>query len=78
LPDCPSETLPMSNPYKVLDHLRNDHCLEIKNPHHVMPFLERYIHTWSKIISERGLDECQLDLSDQRKLPCIKLIVHRS
>ncbi|KAJ3300423.1 hypothetical protein HDU76_006087 [Blyttiomyces sp. JEL0837] len=64
LPDCSPETLPMGNPYKVLDHIKDDHGFVIVNPEQVMPFLDRYITMWSKRIAEVGIEQCGFQLSN--------------
>ncbi|KAJ3023552.1 hypothetical protein HKX48_002425 [Thoreauomyces humboldtii] len=48
MPDCPPTTEPTTNPMVALDHLRTAHSIEVKNAHHVLPYLDKYIDHCAK------------------------------
>ncbi|KAJ3094708.1 hypothetical protein HDU96_001518, partial [Phlyctochytrium bullatum] len=52
LPDCPPDTDPTTDPVKALSHLRVAHDVHVRDPDHVMPYLERYIAVWAKRMRE--------------------------
>ncbi|KAI8921309.1 hypothetical protein DFJ77DRAFT_449318 [Powellomyces hirtus] len=56
MPDCPPATEPTTNPTVAIDHLRSAHNIEVKNAHHVLPYLDKYIEHWAKHISEKGVE----------------------
>ncbi|KAJ3183405.1 hypothetical protein HDU87_006724 [Geranomyces variabilis] len=56
MPDCPPTTEPTTNPTVALDHLRDAHSLEVKNAHHVLPYLDKYIEHYAKLVAEKGVD----------------------
>lgn len=69
LPNCPPDTLPMTNPHLVLDHLQTAHFVVIEKPEQCMPFLDSYVCVLGKRFAEipaapgvellPGLSTCQ-------------------
>ncbi|TPX66999.1 hypothetical protein SpCBS45565_g04114 [Spizellomyces sp. 'palustris'] len=57
MPHCPPSTEPTTNPTVALDHLRTAHGVDVKNAHHVLPYLDRYIEHWAKCIREQGIEK---------------------
>ncbi|KAI9091719.1 hypothetical protein DFS34DRAFT_564717, partial [Phlyctochytrium arcticum] len=55
LPDCPADTPPTTNPTAALDHLRSAHGIDVKCAHHVLPYLDKYIDHYAKLIAEQGI-----------------------
>ncbi|KAI8815862.1 uncharacterized protein EV422DRAFT_610644 [Fimicolochytrium jonesii] len=66
--DCPPDTVPTTNPTVALDHLKAAHGIEVRNPHHVLPYLDKYIEHWARAIDEQGLDSVATK-SDQTTNP---------
>jgi hypothetical protein len=52
LSNCPPDTIPMTNPHVVLDHLETAHKITIKKPDQCMPFLDVYISELGKRFEE--------------------------
>ncbi|KAJ3160571.1 hypothetical protein HDU86_000328 [Geranomyces michiganensis] len=65
MPDCPPHTEPTTNPTVALDHLRDAHRLEVKNAHHVLPYLDKYIEHYAKLVAEKGVDAVALKIESK-------------
>ncbi|KAI9205862.1 uncharacterized protein BJ171DRAFT_567167 [Polychytrium aggregatum] len=57
MPNCPPNTLPVTDPNVALEHLKQDHQIVFKDYHHVMPYLEKYVNYWASRLNETSLDQ---------------------
>ncbi|KAI8999357.1 hypothetical protein BC832DRAFT_519131, partial [Gaertneriomyces semiglobifer] len=71
MPNCPPDTEPTTNPTVALDHLKTVHNMEVKNPHHLLPYLDKYIEHWATIVAETGTQGIPKCVKDGVEVLCL-------